>query len=280
MKPLFLLTDFGLSDSFVGIMKAAICRVNPAIVIHDLTHGIPPQNLQAGALALLDAYPWLPDSCVVCCVVDPGVGTARTSVVLRLGEREFIAPNNGLLYPLYQSALNAGEQPHLYQLNPTTPPPSATFHGRDIYAPAAAQLAHGNRAALHTTPLPPAGFVPYAFPAPKFTVHPHTHQPGAEVQVLAFDQYGNARLNLSKSTQQLSTAPTPQHQWALYAGARDAPLCLAQGVHTTYANAPIGQAILYWNSTGWLELAVNQGSARTAFALQQGTELFLQFSGE
>lgn len=138
-----LLTDFGLQDDYIGLMKAMIYRVNPELKVVDLCHHIPPGNIETAAFVLLNDWEYFPDETVHLCVVDPGVGTSRKILIVELGETLFIAPDNGLLSPLLRKYPVAS----VYKYNPVkyySPfPVSNTFHGRDIFAQLAARLASG-----------------------------------------------------------------------------------------------------------------------------------------
>lgn len=135
--PVVLLTDFGLTDSYVGAMKGKILSVSPGIPIIDLTHEIPRYDIQIASIILSDNLPYFPDQCIFCCVVDPGVGSSRKPIALKLNLRWFIGPDNGLFgFLLDQPGIEAYEISH--PLNA-----SNTFHGRDLFAPIAAQLALG-----------------------------------------------------------------------------------------------------------------------------------------
>jgi len=137
-----LTTDFGHKDPFVGIMKAVILGINPNVGIIDLSHGIPPQDLMAGALVLRHSAPFFHPGTIHVAVVDPGVGSRRRAILIESGSRFFIGPDNGIL-----SLALEGEKPsqiielsnEIYHLKPT----SATFHGRDIFAPVAGYLSLG-----------------------------------------------------------------------------------------------------------------------------------------
>ena len=96
-RPIFFLTDFGLADIYVGVVKAVILGIAPDARIVDLSHDVPPQDVRAGAFALLTAAPYLPEDAVVLAVVDPGVGTARRPIAVQVGGRTFVGPDNGLL---------------------------------------------------------------------------------------------------------------------------------------------------------------------------------------
>lgn len=189
MRPVVFLSDFGLADPFVGTCHAVLKRTAPGIDVIDLAHGIAPQNVLQGALALHDAAPFLPGDAIVLAVVDPGVGSARRAIAVRGGDRRFyIGPDNGLLLlaaerqgPLYEARELADPR---YRLDPV----SATFHGRDIFAPAAAHLAAGVPFSELGPTVDPSLLVRLEVPAP--VVAPGT----LEAQVVAVDTYGNLQL--------------------------------------------------------------------------------------
>src|SRR5690349_16009936 len=137
-----LLTDFGLADGYVGIMKGVLLGIAPRAPLVDLSHDVPPQDIATGAWILHTAWRYFPPGSIFLCVVDPGVGSARRPVALRANARLFVGPDNGLFtYVLASEPPDASvilDNPR-YRL----PAPSATFHGRDIFAPAAGHLAAG-----------------------------------------------------------------------------------------------------------------------------------------
>ena len=153
--PIVLLTDFGLSDAYVGMMRGVIHGINPAAHVIDLTHGIGPQDVRHGAVVLADSYRYFPAGSIFVAVVDPGVGTDRAAVLLETPAARFVAPDNGLLTLVcrhYAASFGDTTQPGLAPVpaacrawrltNPEywRQPVSATFHGRDVFAPVAAHL--------------------------------------------------------------------------------------------------------------------------------------------
>ena len=156
--PIVLATDFGLADAYVGMMRGVIFSINPRAAVIDLTHGIGPQDVRHGAVALADAHTYFPDGSIFVAVVDPGVGTDRPAILLETPHHRFVAPDNGLLTlvcrrydPSFGDADASGPTAapngcRAWGL--TNPeywrhPVSATFHGRDVFAPAAAHLSSG-----------------------------------------------------------------------------------------------------------------------------------------
>jgi S-adenosylmethionine hydrolase len=142
-KLITLLSDFGLSDVYVGVMKGVIAQINPALTVVDLTHQIPPQNIAAGRFSLMNAYPYFPGGTVHIAVVDPGVGSRRRGVAIQLDAGFLVGPDNGL----FSGVLS--ENPVVAAVELTNPQywrtlsPSTTFHGRDIFAAVGAHLASG-----------------------------------------------------------------------------------------------------------------------------------------
>src|SRR5512137_720462 len=148
MPLITLTTDFGLKDGFVGTMKGVIWSICPSAQIADISHAIAPQNVLEGALVLWHAHAFFPPGTVHVAVVDPGVGTRRRPLAARIGEHFFVGPDNGLFTPEYEEAEKNGwllEIVHLTNEKYFLPQVSRTFHGRDIFAPAAAHLADGVR---------------------------------------------------------------------------------------------------------------------------------------
>jgi len=133
MPIITLLTDFG--DLYPALMKAAILKINPDATIIDISHSIPPQNVRAGAFALMYAAREFPDKTIHVAVIDPGVGTKRRALVIKAGEQYLVGPDNGILVPAARSLGN-----FTVYLIEHEPPRSATFHGRDVFAPVAARL--------------------------------------------------------------------------------------------------------------------------------------------
>ena len=143
---LTLTTDFGQENGFIGVMKGVIWGIAPEVKIADITHEIPPQNVRLGAYALWRVVPFFPPGSVHVAVVDPGVGTARRPIGVQIGEQKFIVPDNGLITPMLEDGEQAGVPIDIVHLNNQKfwlPDVSHTFHGRDIFAPTGAHLAHG-----------------------------------------------------------------------------------------------------------------------------------------
>ncbi|MGE0490311.1 MAG: S-adenosyl-l-methionine hydroxide adenosyltransferase family protein [Vulcanimicrobiota bacterium] len=245
-----LLTDFGLQDPYVGVMKGVILGICPGARLVDLTHLIPPQDVDAAGLALARAYAWFAPGTIHLAVVDPGVGSSRRAVAVAAGGHLFVAPDNGLLSRVMTRA-GAYEAHQLearqYRLAET----SHTFHGRDIFAPAAAWLANGVK------PSELGQTVDQLVLRPDPQPEPTTH--GWRVTIIGRDHFGNLITNLSPEL----AGPDLE----VRAGQRSLPLC------TSYTQVEIGQPLAIWGSDHALELSVNQGDAGAVLGLGIGDQV-------
>jgi hypothetical protein len=183
------LSDFGLTDEFVGVCKAVVLRAAPSAQIIDVTHGIPPFDVRAGALALARSIQYLPPG-VVMAVVDPGVGTDRRAVAVEVESGFLVGPDNGLLAPAVAMLGGASRVVSLTNPEYQLEAPGATFSGRDIFAPAAGYLAAGTPLEALGELVDPLSLVPGTVPLPK------DDGGRTEGEVLWVDRYGNAQLNI------------------------------------------------------------------------------------
>ena len=185
-KPIFILTDFGTRDPYVGIMKAVITKINPISPVIDLTHDIPPGDIRSGAVILWQSLTYMPEGSVILSVIDPGVGTPRLPILLESGGYTFIGPDNGTFTYILKGKFEARE---LSNPDYSLPNIGATFHGRDIFAPAAAHTASG---------VPSHRFGPQLkdivrIPLPRLSLSDRDHLEG---EVLHLDRFGNALTSL------------------------------------------------------------------------------------
>jgi len=261
-----LLTDFGLTDAYVGVMKGVMLGLHPRAALVDITHGVQPQNVRQAALTLMTAYRYFPAGTVFLVVVDPGVGSTRRPVAVQAGDYGFVAPDNGVLsYTLAQlEAVRAVELETLAGV-------SSTFHGRDIFAPAAARLARGD--ALGALGSPVGDLV--QLPAPRLSVAPGT----IRGEVVHIDHFGNVVTSigrLERSTPQtLTLRPafggnvTPLTVDAVSAQI-SAGGVQVRGIHATYSEVEPGTLLALVGSSGLLELGVNQGNAAARLGVRIG----------
>jgi S-adenosylmethionine hydrolase len=250
-----LLTDFGLEDAYVGIMKAVmLARCQEARFI-DLTHGIPPQDVLAGALQLLSAVKYCPEGTVFLAVVDPGVGSARRPICIRSGAYFFVGPDNGLLWPA-ASSLGQPEVFHLIQSRFWLPQPGSTFHGRDIFSPIAALLAQGQAPEELGSPITNA--VRLEFPKPI------NDSNGVHGEVIYIDHFGNAVTNLRSEDLH---HPHPGMMSFTF-GSR-----AIKGPSTHYGTVESGEPLVVLSSFGLYEIAINGGNATAFFNLKRGSQI-------
>lgn len=250
-----LLTDFGLSDEYVGVMKGVIYSACPSAKIIDICHAVAPQDISQAALMLQASYPYFADGTIHVVVVDPGVGTDRHILLVQAENQIFIGPDNGVLTPLLQShnLLNC------YRLiQPATP--SNTFHGRDIMAPVAASIANGTSPAMLGEEIAAKDCVTLFLPR---ALH-HDNQIRGEV--VAIDHFGN--LITSINAKQIETFG---EEFQIIV-----KTAVISSISTTYGEAPIHQPIALINSRGYLEIAVNQGNAAKNLSAAIGCEVVVQ----
>ena len=239
------LSDYGLRDEFVGVVHAVIAHECPTARVVDLSHGVPRQSVLAGALMLARALPYATPG-VHLAVVDPDVGARRRAIALRTAEEErlLVGPDNGLLIPAavrFGGVVEAVEISHSpWRLEPV----SATFHGRDLFAPVAARLAAGEALADAGTPLEPGELVALDLPQPRL-------QDGALVaHVMVVDGFGNVQLDAAPSDLGGRLGHTVE-----VGDGREARYL------RTFADAEAGELLLYEDAAGMLALAVNGGEA-------------------
>jgi S-adenosylmethionine hydrolase len=263
MAVVTFLSDYGLDDDFVGVCHGVIAGIAPAVRVVDITHGIARHDVRSGALVLRRALVFMPPG-VHLAVVDPEVGAQRRAVALRCAGDEarlLVGPDNGLLALAAQhfggvvEAVDVGRSP--LRLEPV----SASFHGRDVFAPVAAHLAAGSASLAEAgDPLDPAELVALDLP------HARATDDGLLTHALHADRYGNVVLDaghedLAGSGLRLGRAVTVNGRPALYA--------------TTFADVPAGGLLLYEDGYRVLSLAVNRGSALASLGLQLDDEILI-----
>jgi len=246
-----LLSDFGTQDPYVGVLKGALLAHAPRANLVDLTHAVPPQDVQRGAWFLMHARAHFPAGTVFVCVVDPGVGSARALLCALDGGQAFLGPDNGLLAPELSPAAQVFELP--------VRAASATFHGRDILAPAAGALVAGKRPEDLGTPLARA-YQRLAFPRVE-----RRGESALTAQVLFADRYGN--LVLSAYERDLAGGP------ALWEAEIDG---LRISFSRTYSDVQPGALLALVDSYAALEIAVRDGSAVERLGLGPGAPVILR----
>lgn len=249
-----LLTDFGWEDEYVGLMHGVILSINRSARLVDLCHQIPRGDVRRAAWMLAWAVGYFPRGTVHVAVVDPGVGSDRRILCLAHRGHLFLAPDNGLLTLLLERV----SRPRLYELRNRAyalEEVSHTFHGRDLFAPAAGHLSKG---------LPPSRLGPRVGSFVRMKgFHPVQVQPGVfRGQVIHLDRFGNATTNLP---QRLLQRLGKKGLVELRVGGRR-----IRGIRSSYSAVPKGRSLLVLGSRGYLELSVNQGSAAEILRLREG----------
>jgi len=265
-RPITFLSDYGHDDEFAGVCRAVIARIAPDARVIDLTHGIARHAVRQGSVVLAKTLPFTPPG-VHLAVVDPGVGGGRRGVAVRVADKDrvLVGPDNGLLWPAAErlggvtAAVDLSDSPFCLE------PVSATFHGRDVFAPVAARLALGAGLDEAGESIEPNGLIVMAATVP---------QVGPErilAHVTHVDRFGNASLDLSRKR------------------AAEMPRVLGQSVRveagearfeatfdTTFEGVEPGRMLLYEDSYGSLALAVNRGDAAELLELEPGSEVVLR----
>jgi len=258
-----LLTDFGLTDAYVGVMKGVIVGIAPGTTLIDLSHLVPPQDIATAAWLLHTSHPYFPPGTIHLCVVDPGVGSARLPIAVSTPRAFFVAPDNGVLSyilasePIVAAVALSNPAYHL-------PQQSTTFHGRDIFAPAAAHLAAGVPLAELGEPLEPARLERLPLYGPELQAN------GLRAHVLHIDHFGN-----------LITDVGPDRAAELLTGVT--PTVTINNVTITrryryYAEAPEdGTPFLVADSSGHVAIAVRNGNAAALLGVKRGAPLAISY---
>jgi S-adenosylmethionine hydrolase len=244
-KMITLLTDFGLKDGYAGILKGVIWTIAPKVKIVDLSHVISPQAVIEGALTLARCVPYFPPGSVHIAVIDPGVGTSRRPIAGQIGAHYFVGPDNGIFSLLIEAARLTGETVDFYALDQPAywlPTISHVFHGRDIFAPVGAHLANGVTLERFGTKISD----PVTLHVPK----PVRSESGWTGEVIHVDNFGNLATNITAD----QLAPLGQVEIQI-AGKT------MLGVALAFGDRGVGEAVALIDSSGWLSLAIVNGSA-------------------
>ena len=259
------LTDFGLADDFVGTCHGVIKTIAPDAQIIDITHGVRPGHVLQGALMLANTLPYMPAG-VHLAVVDPGVGSGRRPLALRDAEgRYYVGPDNGLLLPAAERFGGVAEVHELANPAYALDSVSRTFHGRDLFSPAAAHLATGVALAELGPPIDPEALVRLELPQPE------VGQARIRATVLGVDRFGNIALNLDRGHLD-SVGIVPGMRVELAARGNRYYAVAAR----TFADGAHGELILYEDSYRNAAIAVTRGSAAALLGVEEGSEILLQ----
>lgn len=271
LAPIVLITDFGIQDPFVGIMKGVIAEISPKVPMIDLTHSIPPGDIKRAAITIWQSISFFPNESIFLGVVDPGVGTSRRGIVIVSDQQKYVGPDNGLFTFILDESAQVWElSDPQYQL----PNPGYTFHGRDIFAPAAAYLAQGVQASQFGARVSDILHIPD--PVMNY------EEDKISGEILFADRFGNLLTSLGrfvpivnseyKLEPWLRSASDSFHEMRV--SMSQVRLKLADGRSfpwvRTFADIPPGKCRVLVGSSGLLEIAANRGNAAEALGLSDG----------
>jgi S-adenosyl-L-methionine hydrolase (adenosine-forming) len=252
-----ILTDFGLKDSYVGTMKGVILTIDPGATIVDITHGIEPQDIREAAFVVEEYYRFFLTGTIHLAIVDPTVGSGRRALIVVRNGHIFVGPDNGLFTLLTG---NAEEIRVIGNRQLMLENRSSTFHGRDIFAPAAAYLAAGTQ---------PSAFGPQVTdPVRLGDILPKEHEGVLEGRIVRFDRFGNAISNIKEDT--------------LEAFAKGRPFTVSVanrtfvGISRSYYEAPV---TCLFDSSGYLEFGAFKGSFQAEFSLEKDELVLVRPTG-
>ncbi|MCY7278677.1 MAG: SAM-dependent chlorinase/fluorinase [Phormidesmis sp. CAN_BIN44] len=258
---LTLLSDFGVTDVYVAVMKGTIAQINSSLTVIDLTHHVPPQDIATGRFHLMNAYPYFPVGTVHVAVVDPGVGSQRRAIAIQLESGFLVAPDNGLVSGVLsqQGAIAAVEL-----TNPVywrTSSPSTTFHGRDIFAAVGAHLASG-------VPLQELGTEIDLSTIVQLPI-PDLIRTGSSIQgvIQAIDHFGNLITNIPE-IEVAGKSWSVKIENSTYPG------------KTNYSEGEPGEILALVGSHGWVEVAANRANAQTHLNLKWGGVMSVVIDGD
>ncbi len=260
-RPIVLLTDFGHTDPFVGILKGVILSIHPKARIVDLCHEVAPQDIGHGANLLDISQKYFPKGAIFCVVVDPGVGSSRRAVVVETTDYCLVGPDNGVLWPAARRN-KIRRIIHLTRSRYFLPQVSATFHGRDIFAPVAAHLSAG---------VDPGAFGPQICDLTSFSFKaPEPCENGLILTVRHIDRFGNIGLNLTCKQFSLFA----ENGFCMHINQAD-----IKESYGTYAAGPEKKPFVVADSAGFMEIAVKNGHAASHLNVKKNDPVVLTARG-
>ncbi len=248
-----LLTDFGLEDAYVGIVKGVILGINHRAGIVDITHGVVLGDIIHAAIILQHSYRYFPEGTIHLAVVDPGVGTRRRPIIVKTGGHFFVGPDNGIFGKVISGSSRVV---HITNRRYFLSEPGSTFHGRDIFAPVAAHLSNGVSYEKMGHFIDDS--VPINIPVPR-------REDGKLVgQILYVDHFGNMITNIRRNDIESLGSESRKRIRIMDV--------IIEGIADTYANKGKGEPVALFGSTGYMEIAVNMGNACRMFGVEHGEE--------
>jgi len=263
-RPICFFSDYGYTDDFAGVCRAVIARIAPEVRLIDVTHGLPERNVLAGAVVISNTLSYMPEHSAILAVVDPGVGGPRRPIAFRShGAHLFVGPDNGLLMRAAEADGGVSDAYELTNKELWLIPLSATFHGRDIFAPVAARLASGLPLEAVGTRLDPKRLDRIDTPEPR------RHRDGVTATAVLVDRFGNVALNLR--TRDLERAHLADTVELVASGER----YLAR-VARPFSSVRPSDIVVLIDSYGQVSVVVNAGSAAEVLGLEAGDEVRLR----
>ncbi|RJP83373.1 MAG: hypothetical protein C4522_01185 [Desulfobacteraceae bacterium] len=260
-----LMTDFGISDPYVGVMKGVILGINPKANIVDITHLIEPQNIVQAGWAVADIYSYFPKGTIHVVVVDPGVGTGRRIIALKTADRIFLTPDNGILTLLFDIIDNY----HVYEITNAhyfLEKISHTFHGRDIFAPVAAHLSAGIRLEEMGKKVSRQGLVRFALQKPSVD-----EQFTLRGTIISIDHFGNLITNIDKTLFDITYSEDTRSQLKFRIKEH-----IIEGVSLNYMGVEVNQPLVLFGSNGLLEISIHSGNASRYFQVRTGEPVLIE----
>jgi S-adenosyl-L-methionine hydrolase (adenosine-forming) len=260
-RPIVFLTDYGRSDGFVGICHGVMARIAPGARVIDLTHAVPRQDVLRGAVELARAVPFMPADAVYVAVVDPGVGSDRGAIATAAGGALLVGPDNGLLSLAWEELGGVESAVEIQSPEVVLAPVSRTFHGRDVFAPAAAHLAASMPLESLGPAVDPATLVRLDVPGPMVA------EGAVGARVTATDGFGNVQLNATERDLEDAAVVVGN---VLVVNGRRLPRA------GTFAELPEREPGLIVDSDGYLAIVVNQGNAAQMLGLAVGDVVVME----
>lgn len=253
MKIITLLSDFGLTDGYVGSVKGAIFSNFPEARIIDITHEIKPFQIEEAAYTLMSYYSYYPKDTVHLTIVDPGVGGKRAPLIINTANYYFVGPDNGLFSYLFQKEAYSAFEINTKLFNANI---SATFHGRDIFAPVAAKLARGVKPDLIAHP--------FKGQPVDFAMHISEKQNEFRAKIISIDRFGNIITNFS-----MFEYDAQEEKRIINISVNNK---LIKTIKKTYSDVEIGELLALWGSAGFLEISINKGNAADSLNVSIGDD--------
>jgi hypothetical protein len=265
-KIITLLTDFGLADPYVGVMKGVMIRLNPDLVFIDITHTIEPGDISRAGFRLFTAYKYFPSSTIHLVVVDPGVGSSRNPIIVETKDYYFVGPDNGVFSWIY-----AKEKIKVYKINLNLINPkklSHTFHGRDVFAPISAELSLG-------TPAYELGeeinkWVKFEIPIPKITKNKIIGE------VIDIDRFGSLITNISKTELYTIISGKQKFELKIKGERKEITICELKTCYEGKSPVLMSTPIAILGSAGFLEIALPNGNCAELLEAKIGTLLSIR----